>query len=117
MHETDLAIARALPDLVAIIGGHDQILLAPYHKVGNVPIFQAFEKGRYLGRIGLIIDPVSKRAKIASGTYIPITSDIEPDPQIAGIVEKYYNQLDDKFGEMIGIAEKFLGCIYWKNPF
>ncbi|HQP30610.1 MAG TPA: metallophosphatase, partial [Deltaproteobacteria bacterium] len=55
-HQTDRDIASAVPGLTAVIGGHDQVLLAPYRQVGAVPIFQAFEKGRYLGRIDLEID-------------------------------------------------------------
>ena len=33
-HETDRAIAAAVPELAAIIGGHDQILFSPFRKEG-----------------------------------------------------------------------------------
>jgi 5'-nucleotidase / UDP-sugar diphosphatase len=46
--EADEEVARAVPGLLAIVGGHDQILLNPCKQVGPVFIFQAFEKGRYL---------------------------------------------------------------------
>lgn len=105
---TDRRIAEALPDLTAIIGGHDHILLSPYRRVGDVPIFQAFEKGRYLGRIDLLIDPAARRAALTGWAYIPITAAMEPDPQIASIVASYQEKLGSRFKEVIGHADIFL---------
>ncbi len=106
-HKTDRDIARALPNLTAIIAGHDQILFDPVRRVGNVPIFQAFEKGRYLGRIDLEVDPVSGQTRLVSHTYLPITKEIEADSTIAGIVGAYYSRLDEKFKEVVGKALVF----------
>ncbi len=107
-HRIDREIAAALPDLAAIIGGHDHVLLSPYRQVGPVPIFQAFEKGRYLGRIDLRIDAVSKKAVLVDHAYIPITAEITPDPQVAAIVAAYQEQLGGRFKEVIGRADTFL---------
>jgi len=104
----DREIAGALPDLAAVIGGHDHILLSPYPQVGKVPIFQAFEKGRILGRIDLRVDPVSRKADLVGHAYIPITDGIEADPSVAAIVAGYQDQLGDRFKEVIGRAEVFL---------
>lgn len=107
-HQTDRAIAQAIPELTAIIGGHDQILLSPYRKVGPVPVFQAFEKGRYLGRFDLEIDPLTKKAKLIGYTYLPVNAAILPEPRIADIVAAYHDRLDEKFKEIIGQAGTFL---------
>ncbi len=107
-HQTDRDIACALPSLSAIIGGHDQILLSPYKRISGVPIFQAFEKGRYLGRIDLKIVPGKQQTKLVSYTYVPVTSEIEPDTKIAKIIKSYYDQLDNKFKEVIGKADTLL---------
>ncbi len=107
-HRTDRSIAEALPDITAIIGGHDQILLSPYRKVGRVPVFQAFEKGRYLGRVDFTIDPVSKKAQLIENTYLPVTADILPDPHISSIVAGYDDRLGEKFKEVIGRSQSFL---------
>lgn len=107
-HQTDREIAATLPDLAAIIGGHDQILLSPYRLFGNVPVFQAFEKGRYLGRIDLEIDPVSKKAQLIQSSYVPITAGMSEDPQIAAIVADYDRRLGQQFKEVIGRSESFL---------
>ena len=107
-HKTDRAIARAVPELSAIIGGHDQILLSPYRKVGNVPIFQAFEKCKYLGRMDLKVDPATGKARLVAHSYIPVTSDINPDPKIERIVKRHYARMDKKFREVIGESRVFL---------
>ncbi len=105
---TDRRIARALPELTAIIGGHDQILLSPYGIEGRVPILQAFEKGRYLGRLDLQIDPVSGKATLIDASYIKVDSGIAPDPEIAAIVDDYNEKLGQEFKEVIGVCETFL---------
>jgi len=107
-HNTDRAIAAAVPELTAVIGGHDQILLSPFRKVGEVPIFQAFEKGKYLGRIDLAIDPISKKASLVSNSYLPVTADIEADAQIDDIIAGYRVDLDTRFKEVIGDSKVFL---------
>jgi len=107
-HETDRSIARALPDLAAIIAGHDQILFDPLRRVGKVPVFQAFEKGKYLGRVDLEIDPVSGRTRLISHVYLPITEDITPDSEVQGIVQSYYSRLGKKFREIVGKSAVFL---------
>jgi len=107
-YDTDRAIAAAVPEIAAIIGGHDQILLSPFRWVGNVPVFQAFEKGRYLGRIDLAIDPASRRAELVSAGYLPVTAAIEPDPEIAALVETYHARLDKMFTAAIGRSAVFL---------
>jgi 2',3'-cyclic-nucleotide 2'-phosphodiesterase (5'-nucleotidase family) len=106
--ETDRRIARALPDLTAIVGGHDQVLLSPFGIEGRVPILQAFEKGRYLGRIDLHINPVSRRAKLIDASYIKVTADIAPDPEVAAIVSDYDERLGKQFKEVIGRCDTFL---------
>jgi 5'-nucleotidase/UDP-sugar diphosphatase len=107
-HKTDRKIAEAVQELTAIIGGHDQILLAPFRTVEGVPVFQAFEKGRYLGRIDLAINPSTKKAVLISNDYIEITPGIKTDPKINKIVKHYDAQLDEEFKEVIGNSETYL---------
>jgi len=107
-HRTDRAIATAVPELAAIIGGHDQILLFPFRKVGEVPVFQAFEKGRYLGRIDLAISPVTRKARLVSADYLPVMAAVDPDPEIAAVVAAYHSRLDKMFTATIGQSGVFL---------
>jgi 2',3'-cyclic-nucleotide 2'-phosphodiesterase (5'-nucleotidase family) len=105
---TDSMIAAAAPGLAAIIGGHDQVLFNPYRTVGNVPVFQAFEKGRFLGRIDFAIDPATGDTKILSWGYIPITAELPKDPGVEGLVASYASRLDAEFKEVIGENREFL---------
>jgi 2',3'-cyclic-nucleotide 2'-phosphodiesterase (5'-nucleotidase family) len=107
-HRIDRQIAAALPELAAVIGGHDHILLSPPAQVGAVPIFEALEKGLFLGRIDLTVDAVSKKARLVGHAYIPVTSAVTPDPQVAAILAPYQEQLGGRFKEVIGRAEGFL---------
>jgi len=107
-HKTDRAIAAAVPELTAVIGGHDQVLLSPLRKVGGVPIFQASEKGKYLGRIDLAIDPISKKTRLLSNHYLPVTAAIKADPQIDEIIAGYRVELDARFKQVIGETKVFL---------
>lgn len=104
---TDELIAQANPGLAALIGGHDQILLNPRKLVGAVPVYQAFEKGRYLGRLELSIDPVTKKTTEELWNYLPVSAQIPADPTVAAIVAEYSSQLDARFKEVIGNAEVF----------
>jgi 5'-nucleotidase / UDP-sugar diphosphatase len=106
--QTDSDIANNVGGLTAIIGGHDQILFDPAKIANGVPVFQAFEKGRYLGRIDFSIDPVLKRGEIESSCYLPVTSAIEADPQVKKIVDSYSAKLDATFKEVIGESLVFM---------
>lgn len=107
-HKTDRAIAKAVPGLAAIIGGHDHILMQPLRKVGNVPILQAFEKGRYLGRIDMIVDEVTKIGRLDAFAYLPVDNKLAADPQVAAIVKHYNEKLGARFKEVVGKADVFL---------
>ena len=104
----DESIAEALPELSAIIGGHDQILMNPRKLVNSVPIFQAFEKGRYLGRLDLKLTPGNRKAEITNWEYIPITPKIADAADIASVVNEYDSKLDSTFKKVIGTSSAFL---------
>jgi len=104
----DEAVARAVPGLSAIIGGHDQILLNPCKQIAGVFIFQAFEKCKFLGRLDLEIDPRTLKSRVLHWAYLPITSAIRPDPRVETLVQGYHRQLDEGFKQVIGESEVFL---------
>jgi 5'-nucleotidase / UDP-sugar diphosphatase len=107
-HQTDRQIAQRYPKLAVIIGGHDQILMDPYRRVGEVPVFEAFEKGRYVGRIDFEVDPVTFESRIIQWAYLPVTENIVADTAVSDLVDGYQAQLDDKFKAVIGQAAVFL---------
>ena len=102
--KTDVSIAAALPDLLLVIGGHDQILLNPCEMVGTVPVFQAFEKGKFLGRADIVIDPETRKSEVLKWEYLPVNQEISEDPQMKALAESYYSRLDRQFKEVLGEA-------------
>jgi 5'-nucleotidase / UDP-sugar diphosphatase len=106
--QTDSDIAKANPQLTAIIGGHDQILFDPVKIAAGVPVYQAYEKGRYLGRLELSINPRTRKAVIERSNYIPITPDIKQDAEVATILDSYNDRLNATFKEVVGESLVFL---------
>lgn len=106
--QSDAEIARSCPGLTAIIGGHDHLLFEPVRIAAGVPVLQAFEKGRYIGRIDCAVNTATKRARIVKHAYLPVTPAFKPDPEIAAIVASYQSRLDATFKEVIGEARVFM---------
>jgi 2',3'-cyclic-nucleotide 2'-phosphodiesterase (5'-nucleotidase family) len=82
--------------------------LPPDHEVAEVPIFQAFENGRYLGRIDFLVEPGDPKAELLFSEYVSVTADIPPDPEIDAIVTPYAESLKGHFKKVIGEAVSFL---------
>jgi 5'-nucleotidase / UDP-sugar diphosphatase len=106
--QTDSDIAKANPRLTAIIGGHDQILFDPIKFASGVPVFQAFEKGRFLGRLDISFSPKNRKATVIKSNYIPITSEIKPDPDVSKIVNSYSDKLNATFKQVAGESLVFM---------
>lgn len=101
-YQTDADIAAAVPGLTLIIGGHDQLLFQPPKNASGVPVFQAEDYGKYLGRIDLAIAPHANKAVILSWKYIPVTPDLPPDPPVRKIVATVQSQMSARFKKVIG---------------
>jgi 2',3'-cyclic-nucleotide 2'-phosphodiesterase (5'-nucleotidase family) len=55
-YKRDRDLAKAVPGLAAIVGGHSHTLLMNPKPVGNIPIVQAGAYGKYLGRLDLYFE-------------------------------------------------------------
>jgi 2',3'-cyclic-nucleotide 2'-phosphodiesterase (5'-nucleotidase family) len=109
-HDQDRALARAIPGLALIIGGHDHSLLDPPPTVAGVPIFQAGEKGRHLGRVDLTIDPDTYATRVRSYRYIAVSNEIPNDPQVAELIAAYRQKMGLAFDEVLGHAPQRLAA-------
>jgi 5'-nucleotidase/UDP-sugar diphosphatase len=111
--EEDLALARALPSLDVIIGGHTpgfDGLLAPDHMipaegrielVGGGPIFvKTHRQGRTLGRLDLLYH--ERTIMVAEARNLVIDADTQPDPSVSHLIEQYVRRLADETGRVIG---------------
>jgi 5'-nucleotidase/UDP-sugar diphosphatase len=76
--DRDLAIAR--PDLPLIVGGHSHTYLRDGVIVGDTRIVQAGDKATVVGRVDLLLDPVTKKVKSSRSRLVEL--DAEPDPKL-----------------------------------
>lgn len=101
-YETDKKLAESTEGIDIIIGGHSHTKIEEPEKVKNTLICQAYEYGEYVGRLDLDIED----GKISGyeGILIPVTEDVEEDPEIKKIVDEYMVKLDKNLKEVIGTA-------------
>jgi len=113
--EEDLALAKGVPALDVIIGGHTEGFdgLVPQgttvptegrvELAGAGPVFvKTHRQGRTLGRLDLIIH--DKTIMVAEARNLPVTSAVPSDPEIAKLVQEYAKRLDKKTNAVIGEA-------------
>ncbi len=117
-NKMDEQIAAEVPGVDIIIGGHSHSRLPSgaliwnsdqlkAKEVNGTIIVQAHQWGGELGRLDLLFDKdergewhvVRYRARL-----IPITAEIQEDPDVAAIVERYWKPISARYGEVIGKA-------------
>jgi 5'-nucleotidase/UDP-sugar diphosphatase len=117
--EEDLALARALPALDVIIGGHTggfDGLIAPgsttaaegrIELAGGGPIFvKTHRQGRTLGRLDLLYH--DRTIMVAEARNVPVDAGTEPDPGVSRLVQQYIQRLNEETGSAIGHTEATL---------
>lgn len=113
--EEDLALAKEVPALDVIIGGHTegfdglvpQGTAAPadgrVELAGVGPIFvKTHRQGRTLGRLDLVIH--DKTIMVAEARNLPVTSAVPSDPEVARLVQEYVQRLGQKTTPLIDKA-------------
>ena len=103
--EEDRRIAREVPGIGVIIGGHSHtVLKEPVRDARNgTLICQAGSYGRYLGRLSLWIDTASGRVRRYGYELVRLTRGrCPPDRQVAEIVSRWRKRAGAKFDEVLG---------------
>ena len=117
--EEDLALARAIPALDVIIGGHTpgfDGLITPDQTspaqgrvdlAGGGPIFvKTHRQGRTLGRLDVLYH--DRTVMVAEARNIPVAADVPPDPAVSSLVEAYGRRLIVETSRVMGRAEEDL---------
>ena len=102
--EEDLALAKGVPALDVIIGGHTEGfdgLVPPgttapaqgrVELAGVGPVFvKTHRQGRTLGRLDLVLH--DKTVMVAEARNLPVTPTVPPDPEVAKLVQEYVQRL------------------------
>ncbi len=114
--ENDLALAKAIPQIHVIVGGHtegfDGMLTAaggkPVESLVNPPtIFvKTHRLGATLGRLDLEIE--GGRIRRAVARNLPVTAQSPSEPQVAALVKDYEGRLKSRFYDTLGRATQML---------
>jgi len=116
--ELDNRLAAEVPGLDVIIGGHSHSRLPVgefvWHSddlrvddVNGTIIVQAFQWGGELGRLDLLFRKTANR-RWSVDRYrerlIPITDAIAADQSVAAVVDKFWQPIAERFGQVVGQA-------------
>jgi 5'-nucleotidase len=95
----DKELARCVPEIDLIIGGHEHTLLQSL--AGRTPIFKMTADARQLGRFDLTVDRATGKLQSVDWEVIPVNDKIADDPGFAAITEKYKETLAT-YSELVG---------------
>lgn len=98
--EVDKAIARANPRVGLVVGGHDHKELHTPFVENGVPIVQAGDRGRFLGRVSVTLSR-GKRARV-EGTLIPVSPGTPEDPAARSYLQTYLDRERQTLGAVVG---------------
>jgi len=87
-HEQDLRLAKAMPEIDVIIGGHSHTRVHPAVLAGGVLVAMAGADNRFLGRVDLRID--NGRVVEKKGHLIDLTQPLEEDEAVKAMIAEYY---------------------------
>ena len=100
----DSELARAVPEIPLIIGGHSHQALETGRRVGDTLIVQAGVYGGYLGEVRLQFDPAQKRVARADTRLIDVTDAAPSDAQAEAIVARWAETVEEIGARIIGQA-------------
>lgn len=102
--DEDKKLAKAVPELDLIVGGHSHTYLDEAVVIGNVHIVQAASYGRYIGEFKFSCD----ETKITDFDYklIEIVSEnISPSEDVKKVVDKFENKVAKEMDIVIGVLK------------
>lgn len=103
--EDDVALAKAVPGIHVIVGGHAHKAIPEPIVAGDTIIVQAGKYLRYVGELNFKFDRAT--SKVVDFTHknvlIPVLdSKIQPDPKVAAIVKKYADEVGPAMAQVVG---------------
>lgn len=98
----DVALAKAVKGIDLIIGGHTHTRLDKPVFINGVPIVQAGEFGKFVGRISLTYD--AGKTNVDNYELIPIDDKIAGDEHINKLIEEQKKMIDLKILNPLGMS-------------
>jgi 2',3'-cyclic-nucleotide 2'-phosphodiesterase (5'-nucleotidase family) len=105
--ENDLELARAVPELDVVVGGHTHTLVAEPVAAGNAVVCSAYEYGIYLGRMDL---EVADDGGVVVTDYdlLPVTAASPEVEAVAAVIDEYKSGLSEKLDVVVGSVDTVL---------
>lgn len=105
--EADRALARAVPGIDVILGGHDHLLLEEPHVEAGTPIVHPGAHLKHVAQLELGVDPRTGAVRVRNpetgAPYnLPLDGRVAEDPATAARVDAYRQRLDRLFAELSG---------------
>ena len=102
-YEEDIALARAVPGLDVIVGGHSHTKVEEAVEIGSTLVVQAKSHGEYLGRLDLTVE----NGRVLAHDYrlIPMDASVGECPEVATVVAEYQARMDDAIKQIVGYTE------------
>jgi len=115
---TDMKLAAEVPGIDVIVGGHSHSRMPigqlvwrgddlKQNDVNGTVIVQAYQWGGELGRLDLLFEKDGAgvwRVSRYRARLIPITPDLPAEPMVAAVVDKFWQPIAARFGEVVGRA-------------
>jgi 2',3'-cyclic-nucleotide 2'-phosphodiesterase (5'-nucleotidase family) len=116
--DVDAKIAKAVPEIDVIVGGHSHSRIAHGEFVwrsgelktgdeNSTVVVQAHQWGGELGRLDLLISRDGNgvwRVERQRAELLKITQDMPEDTEVAAVVDRYWKPIAAKYGEVLGQA-------------
>jgi len=97
----DLALARAVPAIDLIVGGHSHTPAVTRER--GVTIIQTHSHGLSLARADLRFDPDTLELLAVKGELLAVDPAITPrDPAVAAVIDRYAKGLDERMARIVG---------------
>jgi len=90
--DSDLRLAREVPDLDLIVGGHSHTLLQPGRREGRTLVVQAGAYGAYAGKVLITYDTKKKRLVSMKESILKLDARFPPDPELTAQVNDFYQK-------------------------
>ena len=108
-------VARRVPDIDLIVGGHHKQKLKKPYKAGNTFIVQSGEKGQYQGMLEITF--ASGGTRTAENELVPLGPDISDDPRVKAMIDQYndkvtslYSLTDEEEVEAVLASQTCAAC-------
>ncbi|MGE0495798.1 MAG: bifunctional UDP-sugar hydrolase/5'-nucleotidase [Vulcanimicrobiota bacterium] len=100
--EADKQLAKDVPEVDLIVGGHSHTPL--FHPVyeGQVPIVQAGSYARYLGVLELEVDVPARKISQFDYHLLQLDDSVAPDPAVMALLQPYKVDVEQRMAEEVG---------------